>query len=416
MALWSELPNDLLCLIGKKLDIVADRCRFRSVCKSWRFSLCPFPQPPWLMLSESQLELLQPSETNKRDEEKEDNKEEEEEYNYNSRPPLRGFVGIGGGEQQQQVIYEIELPEAHQMRCVGSTGNWLITVGKSSMIHLLNPISRVQIDLPNQSTFEYGFEYGSDDEGLTPEWHRDGLLRKIILSSTPSSSSCKDYIVMAIHHPKRKLAIARPGDASWTTVETPVNLIEDIIFFKNQFYAVNCVGVVMVCDIGDGLDSPKASTVIEKLPKTSYWERKYLVECLGELLLVVKCVLNLNGDYEEEKEIKLPAYQTEKFDVYKLDFTNRKWEQVNSLGEYCLFLGFNTSVSVPAVNYSESLKKNCIYFTDDFTIGYRGLDIPGGSDMGVFDMEDKSIQPHYKGESTCYYSPPLWLIPTLPVK
>ncbi|KAF5198529.1 hypothetical protein FRX31_011888 [Thalictrum thalictroides] len=196
---------------------------------------------------------------------------------------------------------------------------------------------------------------------------------------------------------------------------TPVNLFEEVIFFKNQFYAINCVGVVVVCDIGDGLDSPKASILTEELPKSSCFQQNYyLVECWGQLLLVVKSVLDFGYDPDDEKiEMKLPAYKTQKFDVYKLDFSNRKWEQVNSLGEYCLFLGFSTSVSVPVTNNSGTLKKNCIYFTDDFLYGYRGFGIPGGSDMGVFDMEDKSIQPHYRGESTCYYSPPIWLIPTL---
>ncbi|KAF5199489.1 F-box skip23-like protein [Thalictrum thalictroides] len=351
------------------------------------------------MLAETQLDLFQLPENNKSEEEKEKKK-------VNPPPPLRGFVGIGiGGDDQ--VVYQIELPEAHQMRCVGSTGNWLITVDKSRMIHLLNPFTRAQIDLPSQSTFETGFD--DDGVGLTPEYHRDCLLKKVIISSTPSSS--KDWIVMAIYHYHRKLAIARPGDVSWTTLETPLDYVIDIIFFKNQFYTVNCRGILMVCDIGDDVHSSKACVLTERLPKKTVQENMYLVELLGELLLVIKFVLDLDDrEDEDNEEIKLPAYKTEKFEIYKLDFANKKWKEVNSLGEYCLFLGFNTSVSVRAV--SGFLKKNCIYFTDDFTLGYRGNRIPGGSDMGVFDLEDKSIQPHYRGESTCYYSPPIWLIPT----
>ncbi|PIA56631.1 hypothetical protein AQUCO_00700767v1 [Aquilegia coerulea] len=268
-------------------------------------------------------------------------------------------IGGGGDETEQQVVYEIELPEARLHRCVGSKGNWLITIDNFAIIHLLNPFSRVQFHLPPQSTFEYGID--ADDK--TPEFYRDGLLKKAIISSTPSSESscCKDCVVMAIHYFMRKVAFARPGDASWTTLQLPQDLIDDIIFYKNKFYAVNCLGVVMVFVIGDGLDSPKA-TVIAKLPKTSSKDRKYIVECSGELLVLVKSVLNLNAN----AKTNLPAFKTEKFVVYRLDFTNQNWEEVNSLGEYCLFLGFNTSVSVPAVNYSGFLKKNCIYFTDDF--------------------------------------------------
>ncbi|PIA32865.1 hypothetical protein AQUCO_04300062v1 [Aquilegia coerulea] len=96
---WSQFPDDLLHLIGKKLDIVTDRFRFRSVCKSWRCSLPPFPKPPWLMLSEPR--QLYKSEK------------------YLNPPPLRGFVGISGDEQQ-----EIKLPEAHLHRCIGSTDGY----------------------------------------------------------------------------------------------------------------------------------------------------------------------------------------------------------------------------------------------------------------------------------------------------
>ncbi|KAF5207391.1 hypothetical protein FRX31_003021 [Thalictrum thalictroides] len=51
---WSQLLNDLLFTIGKKVNVSADRFSFRLVCKSWSCSICPFPQPPWLMLAQSE--------------------------------------------------------------------------------------------------------------------------------------------------------------------------------------------------------------------------------------------------------------------------------------------------------------------------------------------------------------------------
>ncbi|KAF5207537.1 hypothetical protein FRX31_002876, partial [Thalictrum thalictroides] len=50
-------------------------------CNSWRSSLPPFPKSPLLLLSEPSQE-----------------KEKSSNVNPNP-PPLRGFVGIGGGEQ-----------------------------------------------------------------------------------------------------------------------------------------------------------------------------------------------------------------------------------------------------------------------------------------------------------------------------
>ncbi|KAF5195181.1 hypothetical protein FRX31_015230 [Thalictrum thalictroides] len=414
---WSQLPNDVWSLIGNKLDVETDRCCFRLVSKSFNSSLPAFPQPPWLLLSESQFQQQQPLLSSSSSEEKEEVKivnEENHQQLSPPPPPLRGIVGIGGYGEHKDLVYEIELPEAHQMRCTGSTGNWLITVDKTDGIHLLNPFSRVQIDLPLQSTFKYGFDPDEDDFHVTPEQHRDNLLRKVIISSTSSlsNSNNKDCIIMAIHHYLKKLAIARPGDTSWTTVDTPYHFFEDVIFYKEQFYGVNHYGMVMVCDISD-LHNPKATVVMENWLNQNFYQIKYLVEWMGELLLVIKFVLKFFcwDNRQECIEQKRTLYKTEKFEVYKLDFTIKKWEEVTSLGDYCLFLGSNSSVSVSAINYFGSLKKNCIYFTDDHTFGYRATKTPGGHDMGVFDLKDKSIQPYYKGVSTCYYSPPIWIIP-----
>ncbi|PIA55813.1 hypothetical protein AQUCO_00700260v1 [Aquilegia coerulea] len=368
MADWLQLSNDLLSIIG-------------MFC-----SLPPFPKPPYLILSEPQ--LLKSEES------------------------------------------------AHQKRFTGSKGNWLITVDKSRMIQLLNPFSRVQIDLPSQYAFDYYFDEdyfeGHPESKQRIDISRDCFLKKVILSSTPSEfstgskrSSSKDCIAMACHYYHKGMAIARPGDASWTTVETPIkDYVDDAIFLKGQFYCITGTGILMVCDVRDGLPTPKATELAEKFLTTlNNYQEKYLVEWNGELLLVFKIFLNLlfpnhnDGEEEEEEEeveedTKLQEYKTEKFEVFKFDFTNKKWEEVNSLGEYCLFLGFNTSVSILACDYPGCLQENCIYFTDDITFGCRDRRSPVGFDMGVFNLEDKSIQPHYKGISTCYYSPPLWMIPT----
>ncbi|KAF5194535.1 Prohibitin-2 protein [Thalictrum thalictroides] len=203
---------------------------------------------------------------------------------------------------------------------------------------------------------------------------------------------------MVIHHYKQKLAIARPGDTSWITVDTPYDVpYVDVIIYKEQFYAVNLFGMLVVCDIDitskDALHrtTPKATVVMEKwLDQLNHHRQIYLVEWMGELLLVLKFLQNFckNMTLEEWRRKQLPFYKTETFSIYKLDFAKNKWEEVNGLGEYCLFLGNNTSVSILA--NASSLKKNCIYFTDNFTTGYRGSKTPGGLDMGVFDLEDKN--------------------------
>ncbi|PIA56571.1 hypothetical protein AQUCO_00700724v1 [Aquilegia coerulea] len=291
----------------------------------------------------------------------------------------RGFVVVG-----EQHIQKLELPEVHDTYCIGSSGTWLIIVDIEKKIHLLNPFSRVQIDLPSLTTLENDY------------WER--FVTKVIISSTPTSSA--DCIAMAIHLSSNNLAIARPGDEFWTTVETPLYWIDDIIFYQEQFYTVNVEGKVMVCNIGDGGQSPKFSVLFDDLEKVSCARIRYLVEWLGEILLVEK--------FADD------SYITHRFKVYKLDFASRKWIELKSLGEHSLFLGLNTSVSVLASDdYSGWVKKNCIYFTFDNTLlQHRRLNgTHADIDVGVFDLEDNSIKPLYEGISTSGRSRPVWIIP-----
>ncbi|KAK8567931.1 hypothetical protein V6N12_006499 [Hibiscus sabdariffa] len=45
MADWSQLPPELLLLIGKRLEARFDVLRFQSVCSSWRSSVPPKVDP-----------------------------------------------------------------------------------------------------------------------------------------------------------------------------------------------------------------------------------------------------------------------------------------------------------------------------------------------------------------------------------
>ncbi|PIA56575.1 hypothetical protein AQUCO_00700725v1 [Aquilegia coerulea] len=347
---WSKLPIELWSLIGNKLDAAADCVRFRAVSKSWR-SLLPFCQPPWLMLAESKLTLHQQL------------------LEETVKPcPYRAFVVVG-----EQHIHLLELPEVQDSSCIGSSGTWLIIIDLEKRMHLLNPFSRVQIDLPSLTKLLWK--------------------AKVIISSTPSSSDC---IAIVIQSYSNKLAIARPGDAFWTTVETPLDWIQDIIFYRNQFYVLSNKGMVMVCNIGDGQQSPKFSVLSDEHEIIHGAAINYLVERLGELLLVSKFVDKKDHSY----------MKTVRFEVYKLDFASRKWSGLKSLGGHSLFLGLNTSVSVLASDYSGWVKRNCIYFTDDDSRGRGSLD------AGVYDLEDNSIESHYDRTSASLQSPLIWIVPS----
>lgn len=52
---WSNLPDEILVMLFKRLLHICDRIRFRAVCKGWRLpvrliqGLFPIPKLPWTM-------------------------------------------------------------------------------------------------------------------------------------------------------------------------------------------------------------------------------------------------------------------------------------------------------------------------------------------------------------------------------
>ena len=72
-----------------------------------------------------------------------------------------------------------------------------------------------------------------------------------------------------------------------------------------------------------------------------YFERFYLVESAGSLLVVSREGKSCDHDYG-----------TTGFRVFELDEEDGMWERVNSLGNRALFLGHNSSFSVQVTSKS----------------------------------------------------------------
>ncbi|PIA33651.1 hypothetical protein AQUCO_04000012v1 [Aquilegia coerulea] len=385
---WSEIPEDILLSVVNRLHTVTDYFHLSEVCKPWRtINTCSphnylIPQPPFLMLAEPKMKM-----------------EEKEGHDAAIHRAIgrRGFVVLNNKDKMS----ELDLPELYERRCVGSTGNWLITVNKEQEVHILNPFTRTQFQLPSQSTLPNQLVGDFTQEDL-----RDCFLRRAILCCPPKSTDLNfeldSVVAITAYGASRKLAIARLGDESWTPIKNTIPAdfcVDDVIFFKDRFYFVNRDGMVAYYDISC---SPLVATHVSgEFITDRYVNKYYLVEWLGELLLVLKyCLIK-----EEE-----PYYKTQEFQVCKFNFDNEKWEDVKSLGRHALFLGFNTSVSLLASD-SSTFRGDCIYFTDDNISEYIGNGIEGGNDMGVYDLDDGTIKPYYAGISTSLYSPPLWIIP-----
>ncbi|KAF9588785.1 hypothetical protein IFM89_015512 [Coptis chinensis] len=266
MGNWSELPEDILdqCLT-KILSVESFVCS-GSVCKSWRFvaskkKISSFA--PWLILT----------------------KRENDTSSSENSVGHRTFFSFSSKK-----LFNIQLlEEAQGRRCWGSPYGWLVTMGLDRNIHLLNPLSKIQLSLPSQRTFPRDLQDGF----RKPETLCQVFLHKFALSSNPSFSN-QSCVVMTIYGGINRVAFAAPGDEAWTPVKrSPLGNAADIISFNGHFYAVNTYGYLSICEL-----STKTPHTIDIAPPpfdvecTSTY-KFYLMEISGVLHLIVR---NLDAD------------------------------------------------------------------------------------------------------------------------
>ncbi|KAL3837966.1 hypothetical protein ACJIZ3_022557 [Penstemon smallii] len=413
MAEWATLPRDILVLIAEHIDFFEDFINFCVVCKSWqsvtsilgKSRILP-PRFPWVMLTDI-AEKNYPKVTG--DVYPADMLVEEVKKNeYIEGMHNRRFFSISTSK-----TYEFELPEATRRKCLGVCYGWLLTIGYDLQINLLHPFTRLQIGMPSLLSFK-SFENLDDyDEDFNPQDVFDFFVKKAVMSSNPRNTSNEDCIVLAIYGECRVLAFARPGDKVWTDINVPSNVYTDVVYYKGKFYAVDCHGVVVVCDINDG-NGPIA-TPIARIPDGFHvLNYKYLVESSGFLLLVIRCC---RGVYFGDKEdVDRPYHYTTGFSILRLEecYGDRssheypyKMTQVDSLEDNTLFVGYNASISLPS---SKCVKANCIYFSDDNAEPYSTQPYGGGHDTGIFEVESGSITLHYASKFMSHLTPPIWFI------
>ena len=100
---------------------------------------------------------------------------------------------------------------------------------------------------------------------------------KVILSEDPSVTD--DYIIMAIFSGMTMLAFCRPRkEGKWIVLDSHRHSFQDLIYYQEQFYAVNMVGALFAVEIDP---QPKLS-----LKCHSCTCSRYLVEWSGGLLHV----------------------------------------------------------------------------------------------------------------------------------
>lgn len=326
-------------------------------------------QVPWLMLAE---------------------KKEEEEN--------REFWDLSKG-----VTYTMRFPELVGKYCVGvGFPGWLFTADEQGHLNLFHLFSRTLIKLPSVvmlEDFNFQEELGCD---------RIDYVDRALVSSDPLSSST-DYVLALIQGYPRTLAFWRPGSKSFTSLDSSLTdcAFSDVTWHDGQFYAVGFMGDVFIFDFRSSKKDYYPTTVrvisLQLPPEVAIDNIVYIVHSMGELL-----VINRDGIVNEDGD---NGYGVKQFHVYKInDVDNASYEEVKDLGNRALFLGSSATL---AVEQSCQIRGNHIYFTDDCKEAYFSIENGGGKDMGVYNLLDGTIVPHYTGQSFHKITPPLWVFSNL---
>ncbi|KAF8013415.1 hypothetical protein BT93_I1308 [Corymbia citriodora subsp. variegata] len=380
MAEWSQMPEDLLPLIARRLDTQFDVLRFRSVCSSWRSSVAPSPSP-----------------------------------SRRGRFPILPNDGISdaawGFHLSKRTIFLLGAPRSLDQAV---PAGWLLKVKEDvpRRMNLLNPLSRCQftslpedfprvLDLMNLRLLELGHEYVLQYMSYRP-CSNDGHLymEKVVFLCLDNGN---DFALLTIHV-SGKLAMFKSGEKRWSIIQDMPSPYDDVILFKGKFYAVDGTGrtVVVGLDLG-----------VTLIAQSNFGgDKKFLVESVGELLLV-DMYLSLDAENNDHDGLDaeldnfdfLMRERTVRFKVYKLHGEGKVWNEAKDLGDRVLFLGDDCTFSASAADL-KACKGNCIFFADNWEL--EGVKSP---EIGVYDMDSGSIGPleDYAGYLELFWPPPNWI-------
>ncbi|CAL1386337.1 unnamed protein product [Linum trigynum] len=455
---WSELPPELLNLIGRRIIKVKDAIRFRVVCKTWWETLAE--QQPLQFHQSSALLMLPYCSHNEQGNGAGDNS------------CCRLFMDVARS-QYHHLDFEQALKQAN---CRGSAFGWLFMLQRIPV--LFNPLTGGQISLPPLTTFPEVLGYFPETVGaeyLIVDHDYGGLLfavgkkyvesiyiDRIAMSAEPNAAEGCVLMATCWVLSKRRLAFCRPGGDKWTLLPYlsvgggPVHY-QNIVFWRNKFYAIDNYNRILICDLA----VPNVSFLAPKvrlLPAD--FDTRYLVVGLADELMLVgrslaereeDAVGALNEQHDAGREEDAggrvipahieddrhevddqsvryvwdsdtddececcPNYETIKFTVYKLNEETNQWGEIKSIGDYALFLGMNTSACLSTQDHS-GYKPDCIYFTDDsFEKHVRRR--RGGYDMGIYHLSDGTIESlcciNLYENPSLVWPPPVWVSPAI---
>lgn len=207
--------------------------------------------------------------------------------------------------------------------------------------------------------------------------------------------------VVIIYGGTAKLARAKPGDEAWTKVNnTEHSSFWDVVCHRDQFYAINGDAEIFAID-GDVARS--ASALLPDGLRRQKQECLYLVgseDSDRKLWVVSREGVDLRPVHPGNEDVL--HYGTYGFQVFEVYLGTKRWKEIENLANRSIFLGHNSSLSLD-VSSNPRCKTNCIYFTDDYGEGYWYMHEEehtefGGKDMGIYNLQDGTVEPLYKGQ------------------
>ncbi|GFQ03129.1 putative F-box protein at5g55150 [Phtheirospermum japonicum] len=235
---------------------------------------------------------------------------------------------------------------------------------------------------------------------------------------------------------RTSIAFCRRHDQKWTHLRTGVKTCHDVVCCDRTktAFVLGPGPTVETWDMSEpvpckkatiGADSSscprKLARAHELYPRDLYSTRRYLaLSESGQVFVAVRCIgefvrpCDWEVVHEEdtitdyESGLLVCPYKTVGFDVFKHD--GEKWVEVESLKDCAMFLGGNESMMVSTSNEEDYVKGNAIYFTDDYWDRVDGDCCYGGHDMGIFNLEDRRIEPVLGcDQEQRIVPPPFWI-------
>ncbi|KAF8669309.1 hypothetical protein HU200_051647 [Digitaria exilis] len=340
---WANISDDPAGLIAERLlaDDVVDYLSFRAACRPWRLccSIDPrehgvlddrrFHPRQWVMLRTE-----------------------------GGRRYRRRFMSVTTGSCRHVALPELR---GHDVFGLTSEGLLVLLHRATYVVRLLNPFTgQAAVDLPPATT-------------LMSQWDLETRRRNRdkFLEISGAGLADGDSTTVAVHFADiLTLAVARPGDASWTVDHG--HDLSQAMSFAGRFYCATREAVMVVEIRADG-QPPRLAIAVElpRLLSSVMMDTVHLVDNGGELTLVDR---KRNGTLGPRE-----------YKVYRVDMDARKVVHVRGLGGRAAFIGWERALCVsPSVFPSVS--------GDTIYLGYDDL-LTGEMDDSPIDLVHGTSEP-----------------------